>query len=64
MLVDTATIRSCAEHIVGVRIGASERSLQTGVQAGGATCHHKAKLWCMPRRIAGVLHLIDRIVEK
>ena len=64
LLVDTATIRPRAEHIVGVRIGASKRSLQTVVRAAGATWDHKAKLWRMPRRIAGVLRLVDPIAEK
>ena len=48
LLVDTATIRPRAEHVVGVRIGASERSLQTVVRAAGATWDYKAKLWRMP----------------
>ena len=64
LLVDTTTIRPRAEHIVGVRIGPNERSLQTVVRAAGATWDHKARLWRMPRRIAGVLRLVDRIAEK
>ena len=64
LLVDTTTIRPRAEHIVGVRIGVNERSLQMVVRAAGATWDHKARLWRMPRRIAWVLRLVDRTAEK
>ena len=64
LLVDTATIRLRMDHIVGVRIGHNEQSLQTVVRAAGVTWDYKANLWCMARRIAGILRLIDRISEK
>ena len=64
LLIDTATVRSRAEHIVGMRIGPSEQSLQTVVRATGATWDHKDRLWRMLRRVARVLHLVDRMIEE
>jgi hypothetical protein len=34
------------------------------VRAAGGTRDHKAKLWCTQRRIAGILKLTDRIIDK
>jgi hypothetical protein len=36
----------------------------TVVRAAGGSWDYKAKLWRIPRRIAGILKLADRIVEK
>lgn len=50
--------------IIGVRIGPDEKSLQTVVRAAGGTWDYKAKVWRLPRRVAGILKLADRITEK
>ena len=64
LLVDKAPIRPRIETVVGVRIEQSERSLQAVVKAAGATWDHKTKLWLMPKRLAGILRLADRIWHK
>ena len=64
LLVEKTEIRPRSEVVIGVRVGPNERSLQAVVRAAGATWDHKAKLWRMPRRLAGILRLTDRIAEK
>lgn len=64
LLVETSEIRPKGDKIVGVRIAQNERSLQSLVKAAGASWDSNKKLWRMPRRIAGILRIGDRIVEK
>ena len=64
LLVETSEIRPRVDKIVGVRIAQNERSLQSLVKAAGASWDSNTKLWRMPRRIAGILRIADRIVEK
>jgi len=64
LLVDKAPIRPRVETVVGVRIEAHERSLQQVVKAAGAKCDHAARLWHMPKRLAGIVRLANRIVAK
>jgi hypothetical protein len=64
LLVDKAPIRPRVEAMVYVRIGAREDSLQRVVRAAGAQWDHRARLWCMPKRLVGVLRLTPRIVPK
>jgi hypothetical protein len=63
LLVDKTEIQPRIDTLVGVRIAYNERSLQSVVRAAGATWDPKARLWRMPRRVAGILRLTDRIAE-
>lgn len=64
LLVEKVAIRPRSDKIVGVRIGPEEKSLQTVVRAAGGTWDYKARVWRIPRRVAGILRLTDRIAEK
>lgn len=64
LLVETAPIRARTEHIVGLRIGPGEKALHQLVRSAGASWDYKAKLWRLPRRVAGVLKLADRISDE
>jgi hypothetical protein len=64
LLVERAPIRPRVEATVGVRIGGNERSLQQVVKAAGAKWDYSTRLWNMPKRMAGILRLTERIVAK
>jgi hypothetical protein len=64
ILVDRKPIKPRSDKIVSVRIGFHERSLQSLVRTAGAMWDTEKKLWRMPKRVAGLLNLRDRIVEK
>lgn len=64
LLVEKTKIEPRTDKIVKVRIGADERQLQTVVRAAGGTWDYGARLWRIPRRVAGILKLADRITEK
>jgi hypothetical protein len=64
LLVEKTPIKARTDQVVQVRIGAEEKSLQTVVRAAGGTWDYKARLWRIPRRVAGILKLTDRITEK
>jgi translation elongation factor EF-G len=64
LLVEKTPVRPRADNIVAVYIGPAEKALQTAVRAAGATWDSKARTWRMPRRVAAILRLVDRITEK
>jgi hypothetical protein len=64
LLVDRKPIKSRTDKIVGVRIGLHEQSLQSLVRTAGATWDPKDKLWRMSKRVAGLLKLGHRVIEK
>ena len=64
LLVERAPIKPRIDRIVGVKIEYNERALQAAVRAAGARWDPQSKLWRMPRRVAGVLRLHDRIVDQ
>jgi hypothetical protein len=64
LLVEKTPIRPRTENLVGVRIGPDEKPLQTVVRAAGGTWDYKSKVWRLPRRVVGILKLVDRITEK
>ena len=64
LLVDKAHIQPRVETQVAVRIGPTEHPLQMVVRAAGAAWDGKARLWRMPKRLAGILRLTSRIVQK
>ena len=61
LLVGKAAIKVRSERMVGVRIEWNEQSLQEVVKAAGARWDGTARLWRMPRRLAGILRLTDRV---
>ena len=64
LLVETARVRPRIDRIVGLRIAFGDQSLQAMVRAAGGTWDNKAKLWRIPRRVAGTLKPTDRIAEE
>lgn len=64
LLVDKTPIQPRIEHFVAIRIGPREYPLQTVVRAAGAIWDGKERVWRMPRRLAGILRLASRIVNK
>ena len=64
LLIDKAPIQPRVEIQVALRIGPTEYPLQSVVRAAGATWDGKARVWRMSRRLAGILRLTNRIVQK
>jgi hypothetical protein len=64
LLVEKVEIRKRTSQMVGVRIAAHKRPLQMMVRTAGAKWDPPAKLWRMPRRLAEVLKLADRIAKE
>lgn len=64
LLVERSKISSRTDKIVKVRIGSDELQLQRVVRAAGGTWDFGARLWRIPRRVAGILKLTGRITEK
>lgn len=64
LLVDKARVQPRSDHVVGVRVEPHEKALQQLVRAAGGSWDYKARVWRLPRRVAGILRLTDRIAEK
>lgn len=64
LVVEQAPIGVKPDQMVGVQIGYREGHLQSLVRAAGATWDREAKLWRMPLKIARLLQLRERIVQK
>lgn len=64
LLIDKARVQPRSDHVVGVRVEAHEKALQQLVRAAGGSWDYKARVWRLPRRVAGILRLTDRIAEK
>jgi aspartate-semialdehyde dehydrogenase len=64
LLVEKMPVRPRTDNIVAVYIGSAEKALQMAARAAGATWDSKARTWRMPRRVAAILKLADRITEK
>ena len=61
LLVGQAPIKVKSQKCVDVQIDWNELSLRKIVKAAGARWDGNAKVWRMPRRLAGILRLTDRI---
>jgi membrane-bound inhibitor of C-type lysozyme len=61
LLVERAPIKVRSEKLVAVQVDWDELSLQQVVRAAGARWDGKARVWRMPRRLAGILRLTERI---
>lgn len=62
LLVETTPIRPRNQALVQVRTEPHERALIAVIKAAGGKWDPKARLWHLPRRVAGILSLRDRIV--
>ena len=63
LLIETTPIQARSVKIVHVRTEPHERTLNAVIKTAGGTWDSKARLWRLPRRVAGILSLRDRIVE-
>ncbi|MDO9093550.1 MAG: hypothetical protein Q7U99_13050 [Rubrivivax sp.] len=61
LLVNRAAIKIRSEQLVEVRIDWDEQSLREIVKQAGARWDSKARAWRMPRRLAGILRLTNRL---
>lgn len=64
LLVEVTPIQARSERLVGLRVGARERDVQAMLRAAGGHWDAAARVWRLPRRVAGVLKLADRIVDE
>jgi hypothetical protein len=63
LLVQSSPIRPRTVKIVGIKTESHERELHTLIRTAGGNWDAKARLWRLPRRVARILSLLDRIVE-
>jgi hypothetical protein len=63
LLVDEAPIKTRPGQMVEVKISWQEQSLRDAVKAAGAKWDPAARVWRMPRRLAGILRLQDRLAD-
>ena len=63
LLVSRAPIKVRSQKYVEVQIDWNEQSLRQVVKAAGARWDANAKVWRMPRRLAGILRLTDRVAR-
>ena len=61
LLVDRAPITPKPQKFVSVQIDWNEQTLRRLVKEAGARWDGSAKVWRMPRRLAGILRLTRRI---
>lgn len=64
LLVESARIRPRTERIVGVRVSASERELQSLVRLAGGNWDWRARVWRISKRAVNALGLGNRIVAE
>lgn len=62
LLVDKTVVQARSERIVSLRIDFDDARLRLLIGAAGGSWDSKTKLWLLPRRVAGVLNLLDRVV--
>jgi hypothetical protein len=61
LLVGRAPIKVKSQKLVSVQVDWNEQSLRRIVKEAGARWDGKAKVWLMPKRLAGILRLTNRI---
>lgn len=64
LLVETTPIRPRGIQTVYLRTEPHERHLQDVIKAAGGVWNPKLRLWKLPKRVAGILSLRDRIVSQ
>ncbi|GAB4113882.1 MAG: hypothetical protein Fur0014_16640 [Rubrivivax sp.] len=63
LLVEKTEMRPRQSKMVLVRVDRHEYGLRTVVRTAGAVCDPRTGLWHLPKRVATVLRLTDRIVQ-
>jgi hypothetical protein len=63
LLVEKVEMQPRQSRMVKVRVHPDEFGLRTVVRAAGAVCDSRTGLWRMPKRVATVLRLTNRIVS-
>jgi hypothetical protein len=63
LLVGRAAIKVKSQKFVNVQVDWNEQSLRQVVKEAGARWDANAKVWRMPKRLAGILRLTDRIEQ-
>ncbi len=63
LLVGRAPIKIKSQRYVAVQIEWKDQALRKIVKDAGAMWDGQAKVWRMPRRLAGILRLTDRIKD-
>jgi hypothetical protein len=61
LLVGQAPIKVRSQKYVSVQIDWNEKALRKIIKEAGAKWDGKERVWRMPRRMAGILRLTDRI---
>ena len=64
LLVSRAPIKVRSERMVEVKINWDEQSLREIVKEAGAKWDGSNRVWRMPRRLAGILRLTDRLDKR
>lgn len=64
LFVDRTPVRPRSDKLVQLRLLYNERPLRAVIRAAGGTWDSASKLWLLPRRVAGALNLLDRIVQQ
>ncbi len=64
LLVDTKPIRPRSVAMVHIRTEPQERTLHAVIRQAGGRWDPKTRLWRLPKRVAGILSLRDRIVQE
>ncbi len=63
LCVDRAPIQPREPAMVNIRVDPDEHGLRRIVRAAGADWDYKLRLWRIPKRVATVLRLTQRIVQ-
>jgi hypothetical protein len=64
LLVHKTVVQARSERIVSLKINLNEPRLRSVVCAAGGRWDEASESWLLPRRVAGVLNLLDRVVQK
>ena len=63
LLIDSTPIRPRTIKLVNVRTAPHERTLHAMIKTAGGLWDYKHRMWKLPRKVAALLNLNDRIVE-
>lgn len=64
LFVDKSPVRPRSDKIVRLKLLYDEAPLRAVIQAAGGSWSPQSKLWLLPRRVAGALNLLDRVVDE
>jgi len=63
LFVDKTPVRPRSDKMVQLKLRFDEGALRMLIRAAGGSWDVKSKLWLLPRRTAGALNLLDRVVD-